>query len=81
MLENLMLTLRGIPSCYDDFLVGIESQLKDEPDLIQPIMEYVANNPGCTPSDIIGRLWDLEGNDRTPLPIVSSVTSVEAAVM
>ena len=71
MLDELMILLRDLPECYDDFIVGMRLELEEEPDYVLPLYEYVHENPACSPSDVIGRLWDLEGNDRTPLSVIA----------
>ena len=60
-MKELEKLLEAVKDSYYDFVVGIMADIREYPDRIDEVIEYIANNPEATSSDIVG--WTLETLD------------------
>lgn len=60
-MKELEKLLESVKDSYYDFVVGIMADVREYPDRIDEVIEYINNNPEATSSDIVG--WMLETLD------------------
>ncbi len=56
-------TLENVIDSYDDFVIGLRSDLRYHPENIETILKFISDDPTRTTSDIIEYEWFLEGID------------------
>lgn len=60
-MKELEDVLRSVPDCYDDFVVAMKVYLKDDPENMKKIIEYIKNDSEKRTDDVLEYLDELWG--------------------
>ncbi|MBR1629802.1 MAG: hypothetical protein IJ679_11150 [Lachnospiraceae bacterium] len=62
MYDEAMRLLKQVPDYYEDFMISMRSDLKRNPGLVQPVIDFLTEDREHTTSDILGFCWQMERN-------------------
>lgn len=60
-MKELEDVLKSVPDCYDDFVVAMKAYLKDDPENMKKIIEYIKNDSEKRTDDVLEYLDELWG--------------------
>lgn len=63
-MDELKELLLQVSDCYSDFVYGVMADVRDNPDRLNDIIQFIKDNPEATTSDIIGwTMVEIDGID------------------
>lgn len=63
-MEELKQLLLKVSDSYTDFVIGVKADVRDNPDRLNDIIQFIKDNPEATTSDIIGwTMVEIDGID------------------
>ncbi len=57
-MEELIKKLNDIPNSYFGFVTGIVTYVKQKPDRLQKVLQFIDNSDALTPSDVVKFVMD-----------------------
>ena len=70
MTDKAIELLENVPDKYDDFIIGMKAEIKNNYEIADAIIKFIEEDPARTTSDILGYLWEIDGRELKPLEIV-----------